>query len=171
MSRRDKFGKKFTPKQKEPTVVSKWLRGQKRVCSLPRCSNGAQFQCLSCLKLRVPAHMSFFCSQKCQLQSWPHHKALHAKHQNRNNNRGGHQPWSADDDEGNGDDMDSTKQRGSKGNQVALARRFPPRAGNIWGQVSDSDSYTPASSDVGRALRLEVAPILNADKRNEKPGV
>jgi hypothetical protein len=42
----------------------------------------------------------------------------------------------------------------------ALSCRFPPRASNIWAPISQSRCYMPNSSDIGRALRFEVAPLL-----------
>lgn len=67
-------------------VGFRWYRGSKRVClnsssNIPNCNNSASLQCLTCVKLRVPNHLTYFCSDRCLLQSWPQHKLIHSKYE------------------------------------------------------------------------------------------
>ena len=57
-----------------------WSRGQQRLCSVTHCSGGAKLQCLMCLKCRLPAHLSYFCSIEHWAESWPAHRQMHAQH-------------------------------------------------------------------------------------------
>jgi len=62
-------------------VRFRWMRGDKRACSAPGCSNGATLQCLSCLKANLPSSSSaLFCSATCFQNAWPMHRHMHAVH-------------------------------------------------------------------------------------------
>jgi CCR4-NOT transcription complex subunit 6 len=124
----------------------KWLRGQKRVCSLQRCTGGATIQCVYCLKLRRPAHMTFFCSREHFAQAWPTHKELHV---NPKQGLGGELAWLDDD-------CETEDLRALVDEPKRLNARFPPPLANIWAEVASTKLYTPRSDDVGRMLRLEV---------------
>ncbi|KAG8593165.1 hypothetical protein GDO81_000743 [Engystomops pustulosus] len=49
----------------------------RRVCETEHCTSEAKLQCPTCLKLGI--HGSYFCSQECFRGSWPLHKMLHKK--------------------------------------------------------------------------------------------
>jgi len=127
----------------ESVLQFKWFRGQKRICSLQRCAGGAKIQCMQCLKLKKPSHLTFFCSVEHFRQAWPRHQQLH--------NMAGVSlgVWHNDD----GDPESCV----SSDDPVKLQCRFPPPLANIWAEVSNQKRYTPLGDDVGRMLRLEVS--------------
>lgn len=57
-----------------------WYRGEKRVCSGSNCHSAATLQCITCLKLHLPIHSSYFCSQKCFKQAWKEYHRIHMEH-------------------------------------------------------------------------------------------
>jgi len=134
-----------------------WSRGQKRVCGNGSCKKSAVMQCLTCTKLSpnaVPQQMSWFCSAQCMRESWPQHRAFHAQKAKNETVEWNHDE---DDVEGSGE-ADSVSQ---------LYCKYPGVLHNTWQKTSNERTYTPTAEDVGRALRLECAPILNQTKKDD----
>eukprot|EP00475_Leptophrys_vorax_P005145 TRINITY_DN1309_c0_g1_i1.p1 TRINITY_DN1309_c0_g1~~TRINITY_DN1309_c0_g1_i1.p1 ORF type:complete len:652 (-),score=171.69 TRINITY_DN1309_c0_g1_i1:995-2950(-) len=143
----------------EEVLRYKWFRGQKRVCSLQRCTGGATIQCILCLKLKKPPHLTFFCSGEHFAQAWPTHKELHTTKANSSVMQDLAAGWINDDCEE--DDMKAHD------DPKKLSCRFPPPLSNIWAEVSNNKRYTPRSEDVGRMLRLEISTLNKNDSASD----
>lgn len=142
----------------EDILRYRWSKGQKRICSLLRCSDAARIQCLVCLRLKRPAHSTFFCSAEHLAQAWQSHRILHQSAGNKDSKKvaGDEHSWVDDDCE----DGDSKLCSEIIDDPKKLLSRFPPPISNIWGEVSTSKLYTPKDDDVGRMLRLEVTTSI-----------
>lgn len=142
-----------------PDVEMRWTKGQKRVCSAPKCNGFATMQCISCLKLKLAVQHSFFCSADCLQKQWFRHKALH-KSQPVVPSRGGSAvAAAAAPAEWNQQDGDSyIVDRADLPSAVSC--KFPAPCNDVWTDLTVGPSFTPSADDVGRSLRLQCAPII-----------
>ena len=122
----------------------KWLRGQRRICALPRCNGGAKIQCLLCLKLKNASVYSFFCSGEHLAIAWKEHRKIHSVPR-------GLPEWIDDDAAMESSDAEDFRR---------VHCRFPPPLSNSWSEVATSRVYVPKIDDVGRMLRLEISASL-----------
>eukprot|EP01083_Nonionella_stella_P090701 253415_1 len=149
----------------------RWYRGQKRLCSQTPCSKGAKIQCITCLKLKIPVYLSYFCCNDHFQQGWSLHRQMH-------NEKSKLADESVKPHWGDFESADestftwqfalnkSAHERGAKtadpNSMESLSCRFPPMISNIWAEVSQNKTYTPTIDDVGRQLLLECAPVMSA---------
>lgn len=152
------------PGQPKHSFEYRWLRGPERpVCANPDCPRAQSFspiqwskfarkgcsfsiQCVSCAKLRVPRHMSVFCTLQCFHDAWKVHKRIHNR-----GHRGG--------DGGEDPALDGEEETPP-----------PPPADYLTADTSEEDwvevckerTYVPQGIDVGRCLKLEIR-VLNPD--------
>lgn len=149
----------------EDNVKFRWLRGQKRICNSHGCTSSATLQCMCCVRGDVPEEMAYFCSNACLQSSWHQHKKLH-----------GSAPradlWGSDEDTDEEDDTDCStippyhvypKSSAPEGSKPRVKCRFPTPMMDTWEEVSSARSYIPTSDDVGRALRVQIAPVTGND--------
>mmetsp|Transcript_6521 Transcript_6521/g.10133 ORF Transcript_6521/g.10133 Transcript_6521/m.10133 type:complete len:679 (-) Transcript_6521:32-2068(-) len=156
-----------------------WQRGTKRLCSVHGCQQQGIMQCLCCLRSRVPEEMSYFCSNNCIKMAWPIHKKLHSTSTSKHHNP---DPWVEEEQE----DVDDTIPASAKhyGGKLTVSNtglqqeeyperiscKWPTLARDTWEKVGTQRSYTPTTDDVGRALRLQCAPVYTNSKGQEALG-
>ena len=162
-----------------------WYKGSQRVCSNGDCRQSASMQCLTCLKLNLDEKMTWLCSEKCWIESWPLHRSMHQQqqHNRQQQQQQGHEE-KMDEQEGGG--RGGGEKRGGAGDRredaeggagpifpawhsdddddesPSLYSKFPPPPFNTWTVVSRERHYTPTAEDVGCCLRLEVSPIIRS---------
>lgn len=177
----------------------RWYRGQKRICSAPSCQKAATMQCITCLKFRLPAHMSYFCNAECFQETWPMLRQMFQQHAARfaaEREKGS--LWHDDDIDANSEkfvdcdgpiprmfnerndnlDEQGPAARGQIGSPrkldtdspASVSCKFPPTLSNIWAEVSREKLYTPQPEDIGRMLMLECAPVLKNKDGEERLG-
>ena len=139
----------------DPRIKARWLRSASFTpCANPRCSKAATdathslqsaVQCLTCLRLSLPAGSSFFCSPACLKTGWVLHRAYHT------------------DPAATADPLLAVPPRAmdqfpwKSFDFVNRFRSAPVRvAEDAWSIVADGLLYVPRRGDVGHKIKLEV---------------
>jgi len=154
----------------EKVVKFRWLRGQKRICNTHGCNNSAKLQCMCCVRGDVPEEMAYFCSNDCLENSWHQHKKLHGA------SRQEIYLWDAADDDSDSEGADdnggvhTTSSAAREGSRQRVRCRFPSPMADQWEEVATTRCYSPTQDDVGRALRLMVAPVVSQNGTTEVLG-
>ena len=122
-------------------------------------------QCLDCLKSKQPLHIGFFCSAECLQAAWAGHKKLHnpvpsIKWTDLEEDEDGQEVSDQDLDSDDEMTLHRKPKRNTGTTLSEVCCKFPPPISNLWAEVSQFRTYVPAPEDVGRALRVECAPIL-----------
>jgi len=147
-----------------------WFRSQKRVCAHQKCNKAAKLQCLTSLKLNLPAYKTYFCSQEHLQAVWPtlrstHEKSIREKSQY---DQKIWQPWNHDDVEQDEEPNTSRTPNNRKHEDLvgSIHQRFPSPPPNNWMRIACLKKYKPSQEDVGRMLMLECAVVRKAEDGN-----
>uniref|UniRef100_A0A1D1Z1X0 poly(A)-specific ribonuclease n=1 Tax=Anthurium amnicola TaxID=1678845 RepID=A0A1D1Z1X0_9ARAE len=150
----------------------RWYRKQndKKVavcCMHP--TEQATFQCLGCIKAKIPVAKSYHCSSRCFSDAWQHHRVLHDRAASAVNENGG-------EEEELFGRFNNTGLAGSAANvglSPGLNNGSAPLysssvvergGGESWFEVGRSRTYTPTADDIGNVLKFECA-VVEADTR------
>lgn len=137
------------------------IQSDKRVpvcCVHP--SELATLQCILCVKAKLPVSKSYHCSTRCFLESWKHHKSLHARAANA-------LPENSGEEEelfgrfGSGSSIISANLELSNGSAFSTPALVSDGSGGgeTWYDVGRSRTYTPTADDVGHVLKLECTAV------------
>lgn len=147
-----------------------WFRSQKRVCAHNSCNKAAKLQCLTSLKLNLPAYRTYFCSQEHLEELWPTLKTSHNKaiRERQNYETGLWNPWNHNDVEDDDKCLDQASRIMQDDLIGNINQRFPSPPPNNWMRIALSKKYKPTLEDVGRMLLLECAVVKDgADGKTE----
>ncbi|KAI4307386.1 hypothetical protein L6164_030585 [Bauhinia variegata] len=131
----------------------KWYKEQSepKVCSTHR-DKLATLQCISCVKLKIPAKDSYYCSTKCFINSWKTHLQRH--HYKTEKIK-----------ETSTDDKQTVRKIRSCGSwpefssEFLIGERAVAEEGNKWILVGCSKNYVPKIDDLGLNLKLECVAV------------
>ncbi|KAF5190294.1 Carbon catabolite repressor protein, partial [Thalictrum thalictroides] len=124
------------------------IQSDKKVCSVHPLEQ-ATFQCLGCIKAKVPTSKSYHCSSRCFSDAWQHHRVLHDRAANAINENG------AEEEEIYG--QNTSMNNGST--SVYPAAIVERTGGEISFEIGRSKKYTPTVDDIGHVLRFECAAV------------
>ncbi|MQL97533.1 hypothetical protein Taro_030227 [Colocasia esculenta] len=151
-----------------------WYRKQNdkkiAVCSVHP-TEQATFQCLGCVKAKIPVTKSYHCSSRCFSDAWQHHRVLHDRAASAMNENGTEEEelFGRFSSTGSG-----TANAGLSGSALSVgpipglnngsAPIYPTSViekigGETWFEVGRSKTYTPAADDIGHVLKFECVAV------------
>lgn len=140
------------------------------VCSVHP-SEQATLQCIGCLKAKIPVAKSYHCSSKCFSDAWQHHRVLHDRASNAQNENGPEEEelFGRFGSTGSGISstglLSSTSNVGQSSNlNNGSTSQYPTSIGERTGgetlsEVGRSRTYTPTADDVGHVLKFECVAV------------
>uniref|UniRef100_A0A1D1ZHT1 poly(A)-specific ribonuclease n=1 Tax=Anthurium amnicola TaxID=1678845 RepID=A0A1D1ZHT1_9ARAE len=158
----------------------RWYRKQndKKVavcCMHP--TEQATFQCLGCIKAKIPVAKSYHCSSRCFSDAWQHHRVLHDRAASVVNENGTEEEELFGRFSSTGSGLVHTGLSGSTpnvgvGQSPGLNNGSTPLyssvgekiGGETWFEVGRSKTYTPTADDTSHVLKFECVAV-DADTR------